>query len=191
MKLSGTNDDPNNSSNSPLVDSLLSHDCLVAPDSWLLALPSELQQGTGMIFSDECDALNSPLHCAAEMTSLTAFQMLHQSSDLVAAARSWIPISCTLFCHHTFAKSHIQICKSRGSISSHLLSALAKPSQPIFGITAHPIGCPVKKTCLSLTASGSAGLLEKGLCRPSIDNLYVCIGLWPSTLSNQPTADLK
>jgi hypothetical protein len=44
-----------------------------------------------MIFSDECDALNSSLHRAEEMASLTVFQMLLQSSDLVAAARSLHP----------------------------------------------------------------------------------------------------
>jgi hypothetical protein len=114
-----------------------------------------------MIFSDKYDALNSPLHGAGEMASLTFCQMLLQSSDLVAAARSWIPISCTLFCHHTFAKSHTRICKSRGSIFFSPLSTLAKLSRPISGITTHLIGCPVRSTCLSLAASGSAGLLER------------------------------
>jgi hypothetical protein len=32
---------------------------------------------------------------------------------------------------------------------------------------------------------------RKDLCGPSIDNLYVCVDLWQSTPSNQPTADLE
>jgi hypothetical protein len=41
----------------------------------------------------------------------------------------------------------------------------------------------VRTTCSSLAASGSAKASQKGLCGPSIDNLYVCIGLWQSTPS--------
>jgi hypothetical protein len=126
-------------------------------------VPCELQQGTGMIFSDECEALNfSFARVQEKWASLTVCPMLLQilrfgGSSQILRSRFHAPSSVIIL----LQKATSEFVSPVVAFFFSPLSTLAKLSQPISGITTHLIGCPVRTTCFSLATSGSAGLLKK------------------------------